>query len=79
MRTINHFIDGKALESRSGRSGPLYDPATGQVEAEVAFADVAEVDLAVASAKDAYAGWRTTGLSKRTAPQTRLVPAPPPP
>ena len=66
MKRINHWIDGKSLESGSGRHGDVYDPATGLVQAHVDFADVAEVDLAVSAAKEAFQSWRTTGLSKRT-------------
>ena len=66
MKRINHWIDGKTLESGSGRQGNVFNPATGDVQALVDFADVAEVDLAVASAKEAFLSWRTTGMSKRT-------------
>ena len=66
MRTIQHWIDGKTLESGSGRTSNVFNPATGEIQATVAFASDAEVDLAVAAAKDAFASWRTTGLSKRT-------------
>ena len=66
MKRINHWIDGKSLESASGRHGDVYNPATGSVQAHVDFADAAEVDLAIASAKEAFLSWRTTGLSKRT-------------
>ncbi|MEY3363409.1 MAG: hypothetical protein RLZZ538_953, partial [Actinomycetota bacterium] len=50
MYRIDHWIDGKAVASKSGRSGKVYDPATGQVQGEVGFADVSEVDQAVATA-----------------------------
>ncbi len=65
MRAVHHWIDGKALESGSGRSGVVWNPATGEQQATVDFADSAEVDLAVAAAKDAFGSWRSTGLSKR--------------
>jgi malonate-semialdehyde dehydrogenase (acetylating)/methylmalonate-semialdehyde dehydrogenase len=50
----------------SGRSGPVYNPATGQVARAVDFASVEEVDAAVASAKAAFAAWRATSISRRT-------------
>jgi malonate-semialdehyde dehydrogenase (acetylating)/methylmalonate-semialdehyde dehydrogenase len=65
MRTIEHWIDGKAVPSRSGRTGPVYDPATGRQEAIVAFATAEEVGDAVAAAADAFVGWRRTSLSRR--------------
>ena len=66
MKKIHSWIDGKSFESNSGRSGKVFNPATGEVQAEVGFLSVAEMDLAVASAKEAFQSWRTTGLSKRT-------------
>src|SRR4051812_49349833 len=63
---INHWIDGARRAGTSGRSGPVYDPATGRLARRVDFASIEEVDAAVASAKAAFPGWRATSLSKRT-------------
>src|SRR5918911_464861 len=63
---INHWIGGKRVAGRSGRSGPVYNPATGQQTGAVDFASVEEVDLAVRTAKEAFPAWRATSLSKRT-------------
>ncbi|HEY6057486.1 MAG TPA: CoA-acylating methylmalonate-semialdehyde dehydrogenase [Candidatus Limnocylindrales bacterium] len=63
---VNHWIGGHRVPGRSGRSGPVYDPATGRVARRVDFASVDEVDLAVQAAADAFPGWRSTSLSKRT-------------
>ena len=65
MKRISHWIDGKVLEGKSGRSGKVFNPATGEVQAEVDFADLAEVDRAVATAKAALPAWRATNLSRR--------------
>jgi malonate-semialdehyde dehydrogenase (acetylating)/methylmalonate-semialdehyde dehydrogenase len=65
MNNIQHWIDGKVVESTSGRTGPVFNPATGEQTAEVALASVAEVDAAVAAAQAALPGWRATSLSKR--------------
>ncbi|WP_435216127.1 CoA-acylating methylmalonate-semialdehyde dehydrogenase [Streptomyces sp. bgisy034] len=67
MKTITHWIDGKPVEGTSGRFGPVYDPATGAQEKQVAFATVDEVDAAVASAKAAFESWGESSLAKRTA------------
>lgn len=66
MNTINHFIDGKPAEGVSGRFGVVTNPATGERTAQVAFADMSEVDAAVESAAKAFASWGTTSLAKRT-------------
>ncbi len=64
--TVNHWIGGRRVAGTSGRRGPVYNPATGQIAREVDFATAAEVDSAVAAAKAAFPGWRATSLSKRT-------------
>ena len=65
MNRISHWIDGKVVESTSGRSGVVFDPATGQQQASVDFASIEEVDHAVAVAKAAFPAWRSTNLSRR--------------
>jgi len=63
---ITHWIDGKPVEGTSGRSGPVFNPATGAQSAAVDFASPEEVDAAVQAAKRAFEGWRTMSLSRRT-------------
>jgi malonate-semialdehyde dehydrogenase (acetylating)/methylmalonate-semialdehyde dehydrogenase len=63
---VNHWINGAPVAGRSGRSGPVYNPATGEVAREVDFASTEEVDDAVHAAQDAFAAWRSTSISKRT-------------
>ncbi|MBM4185800.1 MAG: CoA-acylating methylmalonate-semialdehyde dehydrogenase [Gemmatimonadetes bacterium] len=65
MRRIHHYVAGKELPGTSGRFGPVFDPATGVQQAEVAFASAAEVDRAVAAAVGAAASWRDSALGKR--------------
>ncbi|MEU4199456.1 CoA-acylating methylmalonate-semialdehyde dehydrogenase [Streptomyces sp. NPDC045470] len=67
MKTVNHWIGGKPAEGVSGSFGPVYNPATGAQEKQVAFASVDEVDAAVAAAKEAFRTWGTSSLAKRTA------------
>ena len=62
---IGHWIGGEIVLGRSGRSGPVYEPATGRQAAEVAFASPEEVDAAVAAAKEAFPAWRALSLSRR--------------
>jgi len=65
MNRISHWIDGSVVEGSSGRSGMVFNPATGEQAASVDFASVAEVDAAVAAAKAAFPEWRATGLGRR--------------
>ena len=62
---VNHWVDGAEYPSSSGRTAPVYDPAQGIVTKQVALADQAEIDSAVASAKAAFPGWRDTSITKR--------------
>ncbi len=64
--TVSHWIDGQQTTGLGERRGQVYDPATGQVTREVAFADGADVDAAVSAAARAFPGWRDTSLSRRT-------------
>jgi malonate-semialdehyde dehydrogenase (acetylating)/methylmalonate-semialdehyde dehydrogenase len=64
--TIRHWIDGKAHERAAERHGEVYNPATGEVQAKVAFATPAVVDEAVDAASRAFASWRSSSLAKRT-------------
>jgi len=66
MRSIDHWINGRLVASASGRSGPVFNPATGEQEASVGLASIAEVDDAVAAAKAAFPAWRAASLSKRS-------------
>src|SRR5436190_14203961 len=66
MERISHFIGGKVVPGESGRTGPVYNPATGQQTHEVDFATEADVDRAVEAAKEAFPAWRATSLSKRS-------------
>ena len=66
METIHHYVDGQSMPSRSGRTHPVFNPATGEQTAEVGLASVEEVDAAVASAVAAFEEWRHTSLAART-------------
>jgi malonate-semialdehyde dehydrogenase (acetylating)/methylmalonate-semialdehyde dehydrogenase len=67
VKRISHWIGGRVVEGKSGRSGPVYDPALGRQTGEVDFATREEIDLAVHTAREAFPAWRALSLSKRTA------------
>src|ERR1043165_2967041 len=60
MRSINHFIGGKEVAGKSGRTAEVFNPATGEVQAKVALASKAELDAAVKVASAASPGWPGT-------------------
>ena len=66
LERVNHWINGALVPGTSGRSGPVYNPATGEIARQVDFASVEEVDAAVSAAQAAFSGWRATSISRRT-------------
>jgi malonate-semialdehyde dehydrogenase (acetylating)/methylmalonate-semialdehyde dehydrogenase len=66
MERIGHHIGGKQVPGESGRSGPVFDPATGRQTHEVDFASAEEIDRAVDAAREAFPAWRSTSLSRRS-------------
>ncbi|MFZ9629688.1 MAG: CoA-acylating methylmalonate-semialdehyde dehydrogenase [Ilumatobacteraceae bacterium] len=72
MYTVGHWIDGKVANSTSGRSGVIFDPATGEQQGSVGLASVDELDRAVAVAKAAFPAWRATNLSRRAEVMFRM-------
>ena len=65
MREIGHFIGGKQVAGTSGRSGDVFNPNTGEVQAKVAFAAKSEVEKAVANAEAAQVAWAATNPQRR--------------
>ncbi len=65
MRTINHWIAGKEVSSTPERVGDVYNPATGEVSAQVAYASPRDVDAAVEAARTGLAEWGTAPLARR--------------
>jgi malonate-semialdehyde dehydrogenase (acetylating)/methylmalonate-semialdehyde dehydrogenase len=66
LERVNHWINGARVAGNSGRHGPVYNPATGEVARQVDFASVDEVDAAVTAAQNAFPAWRSTSISRRT-------------
>ena len=66
MRTIEHWIAGKATAGTSERTAPVWNPATGEQQAELVLGSETDVQAAIAAARDAFPEWSQTSLSKRT-------------
>src|SRR3954454_19823245 len=64
-KVIAHRIGGEETRGVSARTSPVYDPATGEIQAEVVLAEPADVDAAVAAAREAFAEWSQASLSRR--------------
>ena len=63
MQQIAHFINGQSQTSEA--TLPVTNPATGQVIRQVAKADAATVERAIAAAREAFPAWRDTPPAKR--------------
>ncbi|HSR55125.1 MAG TPA: CoA-acylating methylmalonate-semialdehyde dehydrogenase, partial [Alphaproteobacteria bacterium] len=62
---LHHFIGGKQVSGESGRSGDVFDPATGRVQARVPLAGAQEVNAAIAAAREAFPAWAATPPQRR--------------
>jgi malonate-semialdehyde dehydrogenase (acetylating)/methylmalonate-semialdehyde dehydrogenase len=64
-RSIQHRIGGQETAGTSGRTAPVWNPATGEQQAEVLLAEPADVDAAVQAAKAAFEAWSDVSLARR--------------
>jgi malonate-semialdehyde dehydrogenase (acetylating)/methylmalonate-semialdehyde dehydrogenase len=58
--TLGHHVAGRHVPGSSGRTGPVYNPATGVPRGRVAFASAEETRVAIAAAEAALPGWAAT-------------------
>jgi malonate-semialdehyde dehydrogenase (acetylating)/methylmalonate-semialdehyde dehydrogenase len=72
MQRISHWVNNKVVPGTSGRTGKVFNPATGEQQAEVDLASVEEIDRVVAVAKAAFPEWRATNMSKKAEIMFRL-------
>jgi malonate-semialdehyde dehydrogenase (acetylating)/methylmalonate-semialdehyde dehydrogenase len=63
--TVEHWINGKTVNGASKRTGPVFDPARGEVAREVRLGSTADVDSAVQAAKGAFPDWSGASWAKR--------------
>src|ERR1700722_1393450 len=66
-RDAKMLIDGKMVAAASGKTFPVYNPATGAVIANVPEADNRDVDIAVGAARRAFdeGRWAKVSPSER--------------
>jgi malonate-semialdehyde dehydrogenase (acetylating)/methylmalonate-semialdehyde dehydrogenase len=58
VEKLKNFVGGEWIDADAASTQEVRNPATGQVIAEVPMGGQADVDRAVASAKEAYQSWR---------------------
>ena len=67
MQNLTHWIDGEARPAVNGRWLDVFDPASGQIHAQVAAGDAQDMELAVTAAERAFPGWSALRNSERAA------------
>ena len=65
MKKLSNFINGKSVDSTSGETTTLINPATAQPFATAPKSNAADVDLAMKSAASAFEVWRDSTPSER--------------
>ena len=65
MKELEHFINGKRVEGKSGRFGDVFNPATGEIQSKAPFASADEVDIAVQGALAAQPAWAALNPQRR--------------
>ena len=65
MEKILHYVGGAFEAGSGGRWGDVYNPATGEVQAQVAMAGKADLDAAVARAAAAQPAWAAVNPQRR--------------
>jgi len=65
MKIIPHYINGQQVIGSGKNNGDVFNPATGEISAKVAFATEKETSLAIEAAKNALTSWSKTPPLKR--------------
>ena len=65
MNRLHHFVGGAPLAGTSGRYADVFNPNTGDVQAQVALASRGETEAAIANAAAAQPAWGATNPQRR--------------
>ena len=65
MKKLSNFINGNSVDSTSGETTTLVNPATGQPFATAPKSNAADIDAAFKAASDAFVDWRDSTPSQR--------------
>src|SRR6478609_7995087 len=65
VKTVKKYIGGQWNESTTSTTEPVYNPATGELIAQVPLSTKEDVDQAVQAANEAFKGWAKTAVPKR--------------
>lgn len=65
MKKIGHYINGKHTAGIGKRLGDIYNPATGEVSAQITMATAAEAEAAISAAQAAFPAWSAMTALRR--------------
>jgi malonate-semialdehyde dehydrogenase (acetylating)/methylmalonate-semialdehyde dehydrogenase len=65
MRQIDHFVAGGFAGREGARVADVFNPSTGEVQAQVALGGAAELEAAVAAAQTAQPAWAAVNPQRR--------------
>ena len=65
MQELTHYINGQHVKGSSGRFADVFNPATGEKQAQTPLATPAEIDAAVNAAKAAQPAWAAVNPQRR--------------
>ena len=66
IKKLKYFSNGKWLDSKTDKYMDIYNPSTGEVQAQTPCCTVDEVNDAIAAANAAFPAWSNTPVMKRT-------------
>jgi betaine-aldehyde dehydrogenase len=73
--TLQNFIAGELVDPAEGELEPILNPATGGVIAQAPVSTTADVERAIAAAREAFDGWATTTPGERALALLKLADA----
>jgi malonate-semialdehyde dehydrogenase (acetylating)/methylmalonate-semialdehyde dehydrogenase len=73
MQNLTHYVNGEHVEGKSGRSSDVFNPATGDVQAQCPLASTAEVDAIIAKAAAAQPAWAAVNPQRRARVMMKFV------
>ena len=65
IKQLGHYINGKHVAGDSHRVGDVYNPATGQISAYLAYASAEETTAAIDAAHAVFPAWSATPALRR--------------
>ena len=73
MKHLTHYVNGALIDGQSGRFADVFNPATGEVQAQVPLASKSEVDAAIEAAAKAQPAWAAVNPQRRARVMMKFV------